>query len=51
LTSSRGIAYGGFRRRAYVGPNRSLLTVSKNKHLSVSQGAWRFGKRSILADM
>jgi hypothetical protein len=23
----------------------------KNKHQAVSQGAWRFGERSILADM
>jgi hypothetical protein len=28
-------------------PNRVL----KNKHQAVSQGAWRFGKRSISADM
>jgi hypothetical protein len=28
-------------------PNR----VFKNKHQAVSQGAGRFGKRSILADM
>jgi hypothetical protein len=25
--------------------------VFKNKHRAVSQGAWRFGKRSILAHM
>jgi len=29
----------------------SLKRELKNKHRAVSQGAWRFGKRSILADM
>jgi hypothetical protein len=27
------------------------VRVFKNKHQAVSQGAWRFGKRSISADM